>query len=48
MQWLGKAPYVRFMEIAELEHIISSEGFKIIETGNYPPPSRYIVARKVV
>ena len=47
MQWLGKAPYVRFMEIAELEHIISSQGFKIIETGNYPPPSRYIVARKI-
>ena len=47
MQWLGKAPYVKFMEIAELEHIISSQGFKIIETGNYPPPSRYIVARKI-
>ena len=48
MQWLGKAPYVNLMRIEELEHAISSEGFKIIETGNYPasPPSRYIVARK--
>lgn len=49
MQAIGKAPFVKFMEIRELEDIISSEGFKLIETGNYPasPPSRYIVARKV-
>ena len=49
MQMIGKAPYVKFMEIAELEEIVSSGGFKIIETGNYPasPPSRYIVARKM-
>jgi 2-polyprenyl-3-methyl-5-hydroxy-6-metoxy-1,4-benzoquinol methylase len=49
MQWLGKAPFVKFMEIKELEDIISAAGFKIIETGNYPasPPSRYIVARKM-
>ncbi len=49
MQWLGKAPYVNFMDIPELEKNISSQGFKIIETGNYPasPPNRYIVARKV-
>lgn len=49
MQWIGKAPYVNFMEIAELEGMISDGGFKIIETGNYPasPPSRYIVARKI-
>ncbi len=49
MQFFGKAPYVNFMEIAELEEIISSGGFKIIESGNYPaaPPSRYVVARKV-
>ncbi len=48
MQWMGKAPYVNFMEIAELEDIISSAGFEIMETGSYPasPPSRYIVARK--
>ena len=49
MQLIGKAPYVNFMEITELEEIISSEGFKIVETGNYPasPPNRYIVARKI-
>ena len=49
MQLIGKAPYVKFMEIKELEEIISSGGFRIIETGNYPasPPSRYIVARKM-
>ena len=46
MQMIGKAPYVNFMQSVELENIISSAGFKIIETGDYPPPSRYIVARK--
>lgn len=48
MQMMGKAPFVRFMEIDELERLVTSNGFKIIETGNYPaaPPSRYIVARK--
>ena len=49
MQWIGKAPYVHFMAIEELEETIASGGFTIIETGNYPasPPSRYIVARKI-
>ncbi|MBZ0217889.1 MAG: class I SAM-dependent methyltransferase [Fimbriimonadaceae bacterium] len=49
MQMLGMAPYVNLMKINELEDIISSQGFKIIETGSYPasPPLRYIVARKV-
>ncbi|WP_421725380.1 class I SAM-dependent methyltransferase [Bauldia sp.] len=48
MQCLGKAPYVNFMTIPELEGRITAHGFKIIETGNYPasPPSRYVVARK--
>jgi len=46
MQWAGKAPYVNFMEIGELENRITSAGFKILETGTHPPPSRYIVARK--
>jgi SAM-dependent methyltransferase len=48
MQWLGRAPYVGFMRIAELERDIEAAGFEIIETGNYParPPSRYVVARK--
>lgn len=47
MQWVGKAPYVNFMEISELENLVASAGFKIVETGTYPPPSRYIVARKM-
>lgn len=48
MQLFGKAPFVRFLKISELERLISAEGFEIIETGNYPakPPSRFIVARK--
>jgi ubiquinone/menaquinone biosynthesis C-methylase UbiE len=48
-QRLGKAPFVKFMSISELEGHITQAGFQIIETGNHPatpPPSRYIVARK--
>ncbi len=47
MQMLGKAPYVNFMRVEELEDMVASAGFKIIESGTYPPPSRYIVARKM-
>lgn len=49
MQLFGKAPFVRFLKIRDLETLIRAEGFEIIETGNYPakPPSRFIVARKV-
>lgn len=49
MQLIGKAPYVNFMKITEFEEIILSEGFKIVESGNYPASalSRYIVARKI-
>lgn len=48
MQMLGKAPYVAFMPVAELEAAVRAAGFDIIETGNYPerPPRRFIVARK--
>lgn len=48
LQLIGKAPYVNFMHIDELEGIVTAAGFRIIETGNYPaaPPSRFIVARK--
>lgn len=48
MQLFGKAPFVRFLHVAELEKMIDAAGFDIIETGNFPvrPPSRYIVARK--
>lgn len=49
MQMIGKAPFVQFMDIAELERIITMGGFEIVEAGNFPPspPMRYIVARKV-
>ena len=48
MRAIGLAPYVRLMKIRELENFITSKGFEIIETGNYPasPPSRFIIARK--
>jgi 2-polyprenyl-3-methyl-5-hydroxy-6-metoxy-1,4-benzoquinol methylase len=48
MRLLGFAPYVKCLKIAELEGIITSAGFDIIEIGVFPPspPSRYIVARK--
>lgn len=46
MQWLGKAPFVRFYTQAELEDLITNAGFDIVESGNFPAISRYIVARK--
>jgi SAM-dependent methyltransferase len=48
MQTLGKAPFVGFMEIEELERHISHAGFTLVETGNYPerPPRRFIVGKK--
>ena len=49
MQMVGKAPFVGFRSIAELECAITVSGFEIVETGNYPanPPNRYVVARKI-
>lgn len=47
MQLVGKAPFVQFMEIPELEGHIADAGFKIIETSNSPPPSRFIIAKKL-
>lgn len=48
MQFFGKAPYVNFMNVKELESLIENSGFTILESGNYPETalSRYIVARK--
>jgi len=45
---LGFAPYVKCLKVAELDDIITSTAFEIIENGFYPasPPSRFIVARK--
>ncbi len=49
MQLIGKAPFVRFLKITELESAVELAGFKIIEAGNFPakPPTRYLVARKL-
>ncbi|MEM6577277.1 MAG: methyltransferase domain-containing protein [Pseudomonadota bacterium] len=49
MQWMGKAPYVRFFSARELEADIEAAGFQVIETGNFPvrPSSRFVVARAV-
>ncbi|MGK7654135.1 MULTISPECIES: class I SAM-dependent methyltransferase [unclassified Roseovarius] len=49
LQWLGKAPFVRFLKTADMDAEIGSSGFRIVETGSYPvrPPSHLIVARKV-
>ncbi|NNK79687.1 MAG: methyltransferase domain-containing protein [Litoreibacter sp.] len=49
MRFLGKAPFVRIMTMAELENAIVRAGFEIVETGNYPerPPNRFVVAREV-
>jgi ubiquinone/menaquinone biosynthesis C-methylase UbiE len=44
---LGLVPSVQCLKVGELEAIITSTGFEILETGSYPasPPSRFIVAR---
>jgi len=49
MQFFGKAPYVNFMSVDELEGHMKSAGFEIVESGNYPKThmSRYIVAKKL-
>lgn len=47
LQVIGKAPYVRFMGAEQSEALLTSNGFEIVEAGDHPPPSRYIVARKL-
>ncbi|WP_223423614.1 class I SAM-dependent methyltransferase [Tateyamaria pelophila] len=48
MQWIGKAPYVKFESIAGLDRQVEAAGFRIIETGNYPvrPPNHFVVAER--
>jgi ubiquinone/menaquinone biosynthesis C-methylase UbiE len=47
MQMLGKAPsQVQFMTHAGVDRMISEAGFDIVESGNFPATSRYVVARK--
>lgn len=49
MQWIGKAPFVRFETIKGVEADITDTGFDIVETGNYParPPNHFVVAKRV-
>ncbi len=49
MRLIGKAPFVRLMKVDEIDQTIQAAGFRIVETGLYPPstPSRFVVARKV-
>ncbi len=48
MQAFGKAPYVRFLGIDELDGAVENAGFEIIETGVDPGKMsrRFIVARR--
>lgn len=43
----GLAPYVNILSVPEIETFIADAGFEILETGLYPPPSRFVAARKV-
>ncbi|MCF2871130.1 class I SAM-dependent methyltransferase [Octadecabacter sp. G9-8] len=47
MKWIGKAPAVRFLTHADLESALKFAGFTIVEAGNFPAISRYIVAKRV-
>ena len=46
MQLFGKAPHVTFLTQPQLERMVTGAGFEIVEAGNFPATSRYIVARK--
>ena len=47
MQLVGKAPgLVNGFSVETLEGYITDAGFDIIESGDHPAPSRYVVARK--
>jgi 2-polyprenyl-3-methyl-5-hydroxy-6-metoxy-1,4-benzoquinol methylase len=47
MQWIGKAPFVRFFTQTHLEDAIKFAGFEIVESGNFPAISRYVVAKRI-
>lgn len=46
LRLIGKAPPVRFLSSRALEAAIGQAGFEIEERGDYPPPSRFLVARR--
>lgn len=49
MQLVKKAPFVRFMDNAEVESCITAAGFEILESRNFTAQaiSRFVVARKI-
>lgn len=49
MRAIGKAPFVRSVGVDEIDRLITDAGFRILETGLYPPkiPSRFVVAQKI-
>jgi ubiquinone/menaquinone biosynthesis C-methylase UbiE len=46
LRLFGKAPPLSFVSPARLEAALTAAGFDILERGDYPPPSRFVVARK--
>lgn len=48
MQLVGKAPFVQYLSVDDLDDAIRAAGFEIVETGIYPPsvPNRFVVARR--
>ena len=49
MRAVGYAPHVSFVSPEEIEALIETGGFEILDRGSFPakPPSRFVVARKV-
>jgi len=49
MRAIGKAPYVRFLKVSELENEFRAAGFEILEAEGIPQgkPNHFVVARKV-
>lgn len=49
MRAFGRAPYVNFFSVEDLDARMAAAGFRLVETGLYPPktPSRFLVARKL-
>jgi len=48
LRLIGKAPFVGYMRIRDLDDQIEQAGFKIIETRTFPgmAPNRFVVARR--
>ncbi|SDX16493.1 Ubiquinone/menaquinone biosynthesis C-methylase UbiE [Ruegeria halocynthiae] len=49
MQFLGKAPYVRFLSQPELDRVVQQAGFELVEQDRFPANDarRFLVARKI-